>query len=311
MSIRSAPSCFLMVACAFLVSAGLAGPTAADDVHLKNGRSFEAVIVLAESEESVRIRLPYGEMSLPGSWVDRVVRAETPLDEFLDRKRRLLGKPDAGVSDWIDLAVWARGRELEHGYRESVLAAAEIDPGSDLLPMHMRRLDYVFEEQLDRWIHYEESRRRAGLERHQGEWFPSEEVARRSRRDARSATTEERLGSAIEALAVAQLERERREAERERSRTADRAPGPVYHVPFRASPVYPVAFFPGRFVRLPVVTEDGEGAERPEGGHNRGAYDSLRRRQPGSLLVSRAGSRSVASLAGVRRQPGSLALRTR
>ncbi|MDH3745772.1 MAG: hypothetical protein OES47_11795 [Acidobacteriota bacterium] len=292
------------------VALTLALPALGDDVFLENGRSFESVIVVAETEDTVRIRLPYGEMSLPKSWVDRVVREQTPLEEFLQRRSLLLRKFDAGVTDWLDLAVWARAHELEHGYRESVLAAAEIDPGSESLSTHMRRLGRVFDKELDRWILYEESQRRAGLEQHEGKWVPRQEAERERQRERQArVTTEERLGRAIEALAVAQLERETRETEQSRATFSEHTPPTVYHVPLRQAAVYPTVVFPAGFVRLPSAGDgDTDEETSKDGEQNRGAYDSLRRRQPGSLLVSRSGSRSVGALAGIRRQPGSLAL---
>ena len=63
----------LLIASALL--AGLfAAPLRADDVFLHNGNTFEGVIVVAETDEQVRIRLAYGEMSLPASWIERIDR---------------------------------------------------------------------------------------------------------------------------------------------------------------------------------------------------------------------------------------------
>lgn len=277
----------------------LAGvPAAADDVVLENGNVFEGVIVVTETAERVRIRLAHGEMSLPRSWIARIERAPAPLAGYLERREALLARPDAGVEDWLALARWARPRELAHGYREALLEASRIEPRHpDLAPL-LRGIGYVLDPSTDLWISAAELRRAeaAAEAAESARRRAAEQRAARDRGDG-GTVTEETLSRAVEALALAELERETRSSEREARR--ERTYFPV-RVGAYQGPIFPVAFFPG--LRVAAVG----GGEAPEAAVD--PYESLRRRQPGSLLVTRPGGSRVRSLSRLRRQPGALPL---
>src|SRR5262245_1595156 len=123
-------------------------PVSADDVYLTNGRKFEGVI--AETTDSqVRIRMQGGTLSLPRSQVLRVEAGDSSLAEYLLRKEVLKkGNPPATASDWLELALWARGEDLGQAARESALAAAVLNPRLDGLAPVLRGYGYVLDEQL-------------------------------------------------------------------------------------------------------------------------------------------------------------------
>ncbi len=282
-----------------------AAPAVADDVFLENGNTFEGVIVVSETAEMVKIRLAYGDLSLPRSWISRIDRVESPLQIYLERRSALLGRDEVTADDCIELARWARPRDLPHGHKEALLEAAAIDPLHENLAPMLRVAGYVFDEEAGIWVSAaerrraeaaaaaEESRRLAALERgrSQAEY-----------RDPGRRTSEETLSRAVEALALAELERESRESQRDERR--ERTFYPV-RVGASYGSVYPVAYFPG-VVAAPVAGDPGVAASPPAD-----PYESLRRRQPGSLLVARPGTGRVSSLSRVRRQPGALPLGNR
>ncbi len=258
----------------------LAGAAVADDVHLKNGETFEGVIA-EQVGESVRIRLEFGEIKLAASSVDRIERSESPLSGYLER-RRDLRLAEATATQWLNLARWARGHDLDHGYRESLLTAASIDPHLDALRPGMRELGYVYEAELDRWISEAEYQRR-----HRPPPERRAAVEHESPGERASREVEESLSRAVELLAAAQLEREARETEESRQTTRTIGPSVTYG--------FPVAHFGGQLiVTQPEPSADGVAPQAP-------SLDDLARRTPGSLLPV-GGANSGTRI----RQPGSL-----
>ncbi|MES1211815.1 MAG: hypothetical protein ABUL63_05730, partial [Acidobacteriota bacterium] len=152
----------------------------ADDVYLKNGRKFEGVI--AETTESqVRIRLPGGVLSLPKSQVLRIETGRSTLSEYLVRKEALRRGADTRAQDWLDLSRWARTEGMEQGAREAALIASELDPALEGLAPVLRSFRYVYNEQMERWISYEDSMRQRGFVFSGGVWISREEIAERDR----------------------------------------------------------------------------------------------------------------------------------
>ncbi len=177
-------------------------PVFADDVYLTNGRKFEGVI--AETTDSqVRIQMQGGILSLPKSQVLRVEAGDSSLAGYLQRKEALKKDLSAGASDWLLLAHWARSRDLGQAAREAALTAAALNPRVEGLAPLLRGYGYVLDEQLGRWIPYEESMRRQGFVPSNGRWITQEEYAAgvraREQEDAlRRAAYEERARAARE-----------------------------------------------------------------------------------------------------------------
>lgn len=231
-----------------LFLAGAALPALADDVYLTNGKVFEGVIAEV-TETAVRIRMPGGELSLARSQVLRVETGDSGFAEFL-RRKAALGKA-AGAAEWLGLARWARASGLDQGAREAALRAADLDPHLQGLAPLLRGMGYELDEQLDRWIPYDDSMRRRGFVLADGEWITREEhrqltrareedfARRRAEREAADAARRTEL---VLQLAEAQLYRE-----------VARSTEPVYSgVPLAYGYGFPYVVIPG-FVVDPHV----------------------------------------------------------
>jgi len=256
----------------------------ADDVYLKNGKSFQDVIATEEGAQ-VRIRMPAGELALPKEQVARIERGASAYGEYLARKSAL-GKT-AGAPAWLALALWARGQGLDHGVREAALKAAALDSRLEGLAPVMQSLGFVFESDLGRWIPYADSMRRRGFQLWNGEWIAREEVQarlhredeERARRSAeREAAARDRLTQTLE-LALVQSTLEREEARRY---------PPVAQVPVQVGyPVYYIAPVPVPPAPAPHPHQMAPGTPMPS--HVPGALapalpGNRRARIPGSLL---------------------------
>ncbi|HEV2854628.1 MAG TPA: hypothetical protein VHC97_17665 [Thermoanaerobaculia bacterium] len=252
-----------------LLSFVVAVPVLADDVYLINGRKFEGVIAETTGSQ-VRIQMQGGSLSLPRSQVLRVETGDSSLAEYLRRKEALKKTPGARATDWLELARWAQGRQLEQATRESALAAATLDPKLDGLGPILRGYGYVLDDQIDRWIPYAESMRRRGFVQANGQWLTREEYAarvrayeeenarRRAQREEQArAAREERLAALAELSVVRDLVR----------------------------PAYPqVPAYPSPYYGLPVVVIPGYWGGNGAGSH-RGRPNPINfTHVPGSLI---------------------------
>jgi hypothetical protein len=199
-------------------------PLLADDVYLKNGRSFENVVAEI-GDTQVRVHMPGGVISLPRSSVDRITKADSSFAEYSRRKQELESRyrgaghardardsrdsRDSNVAgrraeDWLDLARWARSNSLPQGTREAALAAAEINPREPGLAGLLRGFGYVYEASVDRWIPYDDAMRLHGFVQDGGTWISREEHADRVRARA-EARTQAALVAREEAAAARDL----------------------------------------------------------------------------------------------------------
>ncbi len=257
---------------------------AADDVYLKNGKSFRDVIA-TEDGNQVRLKMPGGELAISRAQVLRIERGSSPYGEFLVRKGAL-GRTGS-AEGWLGLALWAQSQGLESGVREAAQKAATLDPMLQGLAPVMRRLDYVLESDLGRWIPYEESMRRKGWVSFGGEWITASEFRERERAfeeersrkvAAREAESRDRLTRHLE-LALLNATLERQEA-------AKPVPAPV------AAPVFVTYGWPLVYLPTPVQPNPRPRVE-PE------PVAPSPTPVPGSLPPSRPGNRFT-------RVPGSL-----
>ena len=81
-----------------------------------------------------------GTSSLPKEQVLRVEAGDSNLAEYLRRKEALKKSPAARAADWLELARWARAKELDQATREAALAAATLDPQARRPGAHPARL---------------------------------------------------------------------------------------------------------------------------------------------------------------------------
>jgi hypothetical protein len=185
----------------------------ADDVYLKNGRTFEGVVADV-GDSQVRVHMPGGTISLPRSAVDHVQKADSAYAEFLQRKSQIESRESrenatGGVrhaGEWVELARWARRNDLPQGAREAALTAAQIDPRAPGLPGLLRGFGYVYDESLDSWISYDDSMRRHGFVQEGGTWVSREEHAERVReREAERSQRQAAYAAQAAAAATARL----------------------------------------------------------------------------------------------------------
>ena len=74
--------------------------------------------------------LAFGEITLPLSAVARIVRAESKVDQYLNRRSELQ-RTGAAAEEWMAFAEWALREEVAHGAREAAMAAAKREPHLD------------------------------------------------------------------------------------------------------------------------------------------------------------------------------------
>ena len=281
----------------------LGGAVSADDVHLKNGRKFEGVIA-ETTDTQVRIRMQGGVVSLPKSQVLRVEEKDSDLSGYLRRKEALRRSPDTRPQDWLELARWAKAQGLEQGAREAALIAAELDPKLEGVATLLRGYKYTFDEQLGRWISYEESMRKKGFVFTQGAWISREEMEERARlqresearaHQMREAARADRAARQTEMLLAAQTAL-LADTVRERERERYVAPYAGYGWPVVVVPGY----FPGSSCHHGDCNPPSGGGEGPgSGGHNTRPSGPTNRstytRVPGSLLPGDYGRESSPS----------------
>jgi hypothetical protein len=253
----------------------LVAPVHSDDVFLRNGRSFEGVIITSRDDSTIRIRLGFGELGLPMSLVERVELGESALSRYLERRAALVAA-QASAREWLELALWARSNELQHGYREAAVTAAEMDPILEGLAPHLRRLGYELDEEATIWVPYKPVPPAPPAETRIAS--PSYGEAAGSAADTE---TEESLSRAVELLAAAQLERERRQP--------FQTPVQTVAYPTVAYPVYPYVLWHGwRFPDVPSSEPPPPRDPNPSAPVVRRPRNpvarALLRRQPGSVI---------------------------
>ena len=264
----------------FLVVVGLIilpAAARADRVHLENGKTFDDVILVSQTQTQVRFRVASGEMSLPSSWVAWVEEAPGALEEYLDRQRSLAADPAPAAEAYLVLARWARARGQQHGFRDSILMAGELEPGLDGLAPLMATIGYYLDKRANVWV----AGRPAGRQPASGQaGVQGSETRSAGQADHRVAAG---LTRAIEALAQAELEKSR--AVNPRSAARFERPARVRSVfyPLVSASVALAApgwVFPGVPLRPPGSDPMNPVIRNPANPHAR----ALLSRPPGSLL---------------------------
>lgn len=252
----------------------------ADRLHLENGKTFDDVVLISQTHTHVRFRVASGEMRLPLSWVARIEEAPGALAEYLQRHTALVENPEAPAEEYLELARWARSRGLRHGFRESILAAGELDPSLESLPPLMAAIGYVPDPATKVWVAERSAAREAKDE------SPQPVESNNSNRAALEASNQEvaaGLTRAIETLAAAELERSRAAKATAEARIGrDRGVQPVYF-PLATTSVALTApgwVFPGAPLRPAGSDPSNPVIRKPANPYAR----ALLARPPGSLL---------------------------
>jgi hypothetical protein len=245
-------------------------PVHGDDVYLKTGQSFEGVIVISRNVEQIRIRLPFGELGLSSNVVDRIVLEKSDLEVFLERRRALVDSNGA-AEEWLQLALWADGRGLEHGYREAALTAAARDPFLDGVGPHLRSFGYALDRKAGLWMPYSKLRSKARVVKappvQRGEMPPEP--------DSSSRRQEELLDRVEELMIEARLARLEEQSERQAAATTPLAS--------HAVGVYPLllwSFPSSRSAPPPTDRNPSVGTRRTPDPMK----EALLRRHPGSVI---------------------------
>jgi hypothetical protein len=219
--------------------------------------------------------------------VREIVRASSPYGEYVERSAALRAA-SAGAAAWLELAKWARGRELETAAREAGLAAAELDPTLAGLAPFLRGLGYELDAAEGRWLPLAEVMRRRGMVLADGRWMTRSEASefyRRIEDEARARRREREADRLERAAAEARLAA----AEIELSRANGVAAQPFGQVVMVPSPyLYPVAIFPGFFpppvMPVPLPPAPWPGEPRVPPAHRGPLTLDMTIRQPGSLF---------------------------
>lgn len=263
-----------------VVLACLAATARADRIHLENGNVFDDVVLVSHTEEKTRFLVGSGEMSLPSSWIARVERAPGALAEYLDRSRALSEQERPSAQAYLELARWARSRGLDHGFRESLRAAAELQPDLEGLAPLMTGAGYRLDEAVGAWVPVGSERPRAAERAPAPRPTSTARASDFGRSEAASEPNVEiaaGLTRAIETLARAELERSRRPSGFRTARVERRA------FPVAVAPVALVStgwVFPGVPLRGAETEPDNPVIRKPANPHAR----ALLARPPGSLL---------------------------
>ncbi len=279
-------------------------PVAADDVHLSNGETFDGVIAEVQGDQ-VEIHLPHGVIRMPMSRVVRIDRATSAYEEYLKRADALHSQsgPSARsgslAETWLDLALWARDRDLPSCVRDAALEAARLDPDLDGLAPLLRDLGYARDDELGGWVPYEDLMARKGYVQVDGRWIPADVVAaaaRQAREESErqaAARRDAQVDRAITLLALAQAQ-QTQQAEESRREQANGLPASVLY-PYGTALGSTVAVFPGRVSPRPRAPHGGHhGApeaapsETPAPAHNVGTWSDVAKRQPGSIIPLQA-----------------------
>ena len=165
---------------ACLAVAVVAGTAAAgaDDVILRNGSSFENVVV-ERTEDHVVVELPMGgKLRLPNEQVLEVIVRQSPLERFRLYREELLATPGSSGEDLLDLVRWAQLQDLTREARNLALVIAKAQPELDGLAPIMSGLGYQQAES-GAWMLEDDLMRARGLVRYDGEWLTRDQRAAR------------------------------------------------------------------------------------------------------------------------------------
>jgi hypothetical protein len=181
---------------------GAPSASQADVVYLAHGGQLEGRIV-ERSDDSVRIDIGAGTMTLPMSKVSRIVEGRSSLDEFDER----LAELDASDRDgWLELARWASstglGAQSVQAYRH-VLTIDKDNPEAN------RALGKVRVD--GRWMTEDEAYRARGYTWFEGRWMtPAEQESTLRAREADRAAEAQAVSAEAQAR---EAEARAREAE--------------------------------------------------------------------------------------------------
>ena len=139
----------------------------ADEVYLAGAGKLSGRIV-EQTETTVTVDVGGGNISVPASRVERIVKGRTPLDDYDERAARL-GPQD--VDGWRSLGSWASqqglGSQATQAYNKVIAIAPDDAEAREALG---------FVKLPGRWVTLEESYPILGYVKYDGEWMTPDEA---------------------------------------------------------------------------------------------------------------------------------------
>jgi hypothetical protein len=166
---------FLLVVPELFLSALLA-----DVIHFKDGRKLEGKI-LEETDASVRIKTPYGEVTVERKQILKIDYVTSDEDVFREMVEKL-DKTDADAL--FKLAMWCKEHKKKRDYRKYLKAALAADRGHDDANQEAGNVKYdgkwFTPVELEKYKKEEAERMKAkGYVLYEGEWIPEVEMKKR------------------------------------------------------------------------------------------------------------------------------------
>jgi hypothetical protein len=213
------------------------GAALADEVFLKGAGSLSGRIV-EQTGDLVTVDVGAGQVSVPMTNVDRIVKGKTALDEYDERAGRL---DPQDVDGWRRLGAWAAAKGLSSQARQAYEKVLEIAP-DDLEARDA--LGYV--RVGGKWLTEDEGYRAKGYVRHDGEWMTPAEVQMAKADEAADRAAHEReMQEAQAAAAKSAAEYEaQRQAERQRAEDDDWISNPDDYPVYWGNWGYGVTYWP-------------------------------------------------------------------
>jgi hypothetical protein len=229
----------------------------ADTVFLKSGGEIKGDVVERRAD-SVVIEVGPGRITLPMRYVARIESSTTDVGLYRARAAALAPGDAAG---WLELAAWARSRDLATLSRDAYEHALAADPLS--AEAHVALGDVRVG---DRWLSQADANRERGLVEFEGTWMTP--IERQARLEERAMAATERQAM-IEADARArEAEARAREAEA-RARVAEADAAAQIEQPTSSGIPYPYAFGGGPIIAGPYAVNP-YGYQMGFGGHGHG-----------------------------------------
>jgi hypothetical protein len=144
---------------------GLARASRADVVVFRDGRKLEGKII-KETEESLTLRVKYGEVVVPKRDVSSIERGPTSLEVY----KKKTTEADNTAKARFELGQWCRQKGLDEEARKEYRKALEIDP--TYAPAG-RALGY--EKVKGKWLSPDDARKARGLVKFEGKWISRED----------------------------------------------------------------------------------------------------------------------------------------
>jgi hypothetical protein len=188
----------------------------ADEVFFKGGGRLQGVVV-EQDAKTVVVEMGPGRVTVPRSRVQRIVSGSVALTTYRERASRLAATDTAG---WLELALWARERDLTTQAQEAFERVVTLDPANAVAQRALGR-----ESVGGHWLSRDEAMRARGLVEFEGRWVSREEreAALEERATEQAANSEAELAERRQAEAEARIreaEARAREAEA-RARAAE------------------------------------------------------------------------------------------